>query len=219
LSPRASIASGDGPIQTRPAPITARAKLGVLGEEAVAGVHGVGAGAAGDREDLLDRQVRLGARRAFEGVRLVGELRVHGVAVLVGVDGDRALSGVAGGADHADGDLAAVRDEHLGDRAVARPGATVWGGHGSGMDASLLSTPRPFGSLAQDPCENVVRTYEASGSTDRSTGCRAPRTGVAASTATSRRPSRVALDPLDEGAAEAVDGECPATCRGSPVPT
>jgi hypothetical protein len=66
-------------------------ELGVLGEEAVAGVHGVGAGAAGDREDLLDRQVGLGARGALEGVRLVGELRVHGVAVLVGVDGDRGL--------------------------------------------------------------------------------------------------------------------------------
>ena len=33
-------------------------EVGVLGEEAVAGVHRVGAGAAGDREDLLDRRGR-----------------------------------------------------------------------------------------------------------------------------------------------------------------
>ena len=44
-------------------------EVGVLGEESVAGVHGVGAGAAGDREDLLDREVRVGARRAVERSR------------------------------------------------------------------------------------------------------------------------------------------------------
>ena len=90
-------------------------ELGVLGEEAVARVHGVGAGSAGDREDLLDLQVGLRARLAAERVRLVGETGVKGVSVLVGVDGDRGDSGVPGGADDADGDLAAVGDEHLGD--------------------------------------------------------------------------------------------------------
>ena len=35
-------------------------EVGVLGEEAVAGVHGVGAGAAGDVEQLVDDEVGLG---------------------------------------------------------------------------------------------------------------------------------------------------------------
>ena len=46
LSPRASMAAGAGPIQVRPGVDDGLGEVGVLGEEAVAGVHGVGAGAA-----------------------------------------------------------------------------------------------------------------------------------------------------------------------------
>ena len=60
LSPSDSIAAGGGPIQTSPASMTACANAGVLGEEAVAGVHGVGAGAPRDVEQLGDVEVRLG---------------------------------------------------------------------------------------------------------------------------------------------------------------
>ena len=60
----------------------------VLGEEAVAGVHGLGAGLLDDLEDPLDVEVALGGRRAAEQVGLVGALDVQRVAVELGVDGD-----------------------------------------------------------------------------------------------------------------------------------
>ncbi len=90
-------------------------EVGVLGEEPVAGVHGVGAGPAGHRDDLVDHEVGVRARGAVQRVGLVGEAGVEGVAVLVGVHRDRGLASVAGRADDADGDLAAVRDEDLAD--------------------------------------------------------------------------------------------------------
>ena len=88
-------------------------EVGVLGEEAVAGVDRVGTGLLGDRDDLGDVEVRLRRGRAAEGVRLVGEPDEEGVAVRVGVDRDGADAGVLAGADDADGDLAAVGDEDL----------------------------------------------------------------------------------------------------------
>ena len=78
-------------------------------------MHGVGAGAAGDGEDLLDLEVGLGAGRATERIGLVSEAHVQRVPILVGVDGDRGDPGVTSGTDDADGDLAAVGDEHLRD--------------------------------------------------------------------------------------------------------
>jgi hypothetical protein len=88
-------------------------EAGVLGEEPVTGVHGVGAGAAGDGEELLDHEVSFRAGRPVEPVGLVGEARMDGVAILVGVDGDREDAAVFRGADHPDGDLAPVGDEDL----------------------------------------------------------------------------------------------------------
>ena len=44
--------------------------------------------------------------------RPVGQLDVQGVLVGRGVDGDGLDAKLAAGADHADGDLAAVRHEH-----------------------------------------------------------------------------------------------------------
>ena len=114
------MADGGGPIQTRPASMTACANAGVLREEAVAGVHGVGAGAAGDVEQLGDVEVRLGRAGAVQRERLVGDAHVQRLPVGVGVDGDGADPGVATGSGDADGDLTAVGDEDLGD-----------GGHGS----------------------------------------------------------------------------------------
>ncbi len=116
-------------------------ELGVLGEEPVAGVDGIGARAAGDRKDLLDRQVRVGAGGAVERVRLVGKPRVQCVPILLGVHRDRQLAGIPRGTDHTDGDLAAVRDEHLGDvRHACQP----------------TEGPRtPFGWIAQEAPENV----------------------------------------------------------------
>jgi hypothetical protein len=102
----------------RPDPGEARVDDGlgegrVLGEEAVAGVHGVGAGARGDVEQLVDDEVGVARGAAVQRVGLVGDPDVQGVAVLVGVDGDAADAGIGAGPGDPDGDLAAVGDQHL----------------------------------------------------------------------------------------------------------
>ena len=85
----------------------------VLGQEAVAGVDRLGAGAAGDIEDLLDVQVVLGGRALAEVVGLVGARDVGRVAVELGVDGDARDAELLERAHDADGDLAAVGDQDL----------------------------------------------------------------------------------------------------------
>ena len=113
LSPSASIAAGGGPIQVSPASMHGLGEVGVLGEEAVARVHRVGAGLLGDRDDLGDVEVGVGRRRAAQRVRLVGEPDEQRVAVGLGVDRDAADPGVLAGPDHADRDLTAVGDQDL----------------------------------------------------------------------------------------------------------
>jgi hypothetical protein len=88
-------------------------EVGVLGEEAVAGMDAVGAGLGGDRDDLLDREVRVAGRRALQRVGLVGQADEKGVPIGLGVDGDAADAGVLAGPDDAHGDLAAVGDQDL----------------------------------------------------------------------------------------------------------
>ena len=88
-------------------------EVGVLGQEAVAGVDRVGAGLLGGVEDLVDDQVGVAGRRAAEGERLVGDAHVQRVAVGLGVDGDAGQAGVLAGACHAHRDLTAVGDQDL----------------------------------------------------------------------------------------------------------
>jgi hypothetical protein len=96
-----------------PLSITARIgprEGGVLGQETVAGVHGVGVSAPGDGDDLVDVQVGLRRGGPVKRVGLIGGPHVLGVEVLVGVDGDAGQAGIPAGARHPDRDLAAVRD-------------------------------------------------------------------------------------------------------------
>jgi hypothetical protein len=88
-------------------------EVGVLGEESVPGVDRVGGGPGRHVEELVDAQVGLGRGVAVQCERLVGESRVHRVAVGIRVDGDAVQAGVAAGADHSHGDFPAVGDEHL----------------------------------------------------------------------------------------------------------
>ncbi len=88
-------------------------ELGVLGQEAVAGVHRVGAGLLGDRDDLGDVEVGVRRGRAAQRVRLVGDPHEQRVAVGVGVHRDAADPGVLAGPDDADGDLSTVGDQDL----------------------------------------------------------------------------------------------------------
>jgi hypothetical protein len=88
-------------------------ELGVLRQEAVAGVHRVGATAGRDVEQLVDAQVGVGGGLTAQRVRLVGQPRGQRVAVRVGVDGDAGEAGILAGPDDPDGDLTTVRDQYL----------------------------------------------------------------------------------------------------------
>ena len=84
---------------------------GVLGEVAVAGVDGVGPGALGKGEDLVDVEVGLPSAGALEQPGVIGERDELGVRIGSGVDGDRLESQIVGRPDDAQGDLTAIGDE------------------------------------------------------------------------------------------------------------
>src|SRR5690606_6016181 len=86
-------------------------ELGVLGEEAVAGVDRVHTGGQGDVDDPVGAQVALRGRGGAQQVRLVGQPDVRGRTVGLAVDGDRTYTELLAGTDDADGDLAAVGDQ------------------------------------------------------------------------------------------------------------
>jgi len=92
---------------------------GALGEEPVTGMDRVGAGRLRDAHELLDVEVALDRGGRTDRVRLVGHEHVERLAVRLGEDGDGRDSELAARADHAHGDLAAVRDEDLRDPACA----------------------------------------------------------------------------------------------------
>ena len=88
-------------------------EVGVLGEEAVAGVDAVGATVADRAEDRVGVEVTLGRGLPAERVRLVGEPDVQCVPIELGVDRDGLDTELASGADDAHGDLATVGDQDL----------------------------------------------------------------------------------------------------------
>ncbi len=87
-------------------------EVDVLAEEAVAGVHGFGAGVAAGLEDGFDLEVALGCGRGADPDGDVGLAHVAGSGVGVGIDRHRTDAQGAQRPDHAAGDLAAVGDEH-----------------------------------------------------------------------------------------------------------
>jgi hypothetical protein len=92
-------------------------ELGVLGQEAVAGVDGVHAGFARDAQDVGAVQVGRQRLAAFaHQVALVGLEAVQRLAVLLRIDRHGAHLHLGGGAHHADGDLGAVGDQDRADR-------------------------------------------------------------------------------------------------------
>ena len=113
LSPMTSMASGGGPMKVTPRSVMARGEVGVLREEPVARMDGVGPAGLHDPEDGVGVQVALRRGLASEGVGLVGQSDVEGVPVEVGVDGDRGHPQLAAGPDDPDRDLPPVGDENL----------------------------------------------------------------------------------------------------------
>ena len=89
-------------------------EVGVLGEESVAGVDGVGASFLGDTDDLA--HVEVGADRVAllaDQVGLVGLETVHRVAILVGIHGHRLGAQLVGSTESTDRDFTAVRYQDL----------------------------------------------------------------------------------------------------------
>ena len=106
-------------------------KGGVLGQEAVAGMHGLrGAGARG-REQLVDAQVRIGRPLTADRHRLIAARAVRRMTVGVGGDRDGAQPHSTRGAGDARDDLAAVGNQqrvesaHVGGPSGVSVGATT----------------------------------------------------------------------------------------------
>ena len=88
-------------------------EVGILGEEAVAGMDRVGAGLLRGADDARDVQVAAAGRGRADVHRLVGEADDGRLGVRGRVDGDRLDAELAAGARDAQGDLAPVRDQDL----------------------------------------------------------------------------------------------------------
>ena len=84
-----------------------------LGQEAVAGVHGLGAGLAAGVDDLVDDEVGLGGRRGTDGDSLVRHLHMQAVPIGFGIDRNGLDAELPRALDDAAGDLAAVGDQDL----------------------------------------------------------------------------------------------------------
>ena len=92
----------------------------VLGQEPVAGMHGLGARLAGDGDQAIDDEVALGGRGRADRPRLVGEPHVERVPIGLGEDGHRADARVPARPHHAHRDLTAVGDEELSEHVAPR---------------------------------------------------------------------------------------------------
>ena len=98
-------------MKTRPAVRHGAREAGVFGEEAVAGMDRLGAGLFGGLEDPFGLEIALGGGRRSDGDRVVGLAHVQRGAIGLRIDRDRLDAQVAAGADHAHGDLAAIRNQ------------------------------------------------------------------------------------------------------------
>src|SRR5690606_1814065 len=92
-----------------------------LGEEAVAGVDGVAAGAERGLDQRVRAEVALGGGRRADAVRLVSGEHVGREAVGIRVDRHGTDAQLVAGTDDTERDLAAVRDQDLADHAEMLP--------------------------------------------------------------------------------------------------
>ena len=88
-------------------------KAGILGEEAIARMHGVGAGDLAGRDDLRNVEVAVLRRRRADAHALIGEPHMHGVGVGGGVHRDGGDAEFLAGTFDAKRDLSAVGDQDL----------------------------------------------------------------------------------------------------------
>jgi hypothetical protein len=111
LEPIARSPPGGGPDPGQPGVDHRAGEVGVLGQEAVAGVDGVGARRAGGLDQQVAAQVGLGGRVARAAARRVGLATCGASASASENTATVAMPSVAAGAEDAAGDLAAVGDQ------------------------------------------------------------------------------------------------------------
>ena len=117
---------------------------GALGQEAVAGMHRLGAGRLARRDDLVGEEVGLRGLRGAEVDGLVGHLDVHRVTIGVGIDRDGLDTHLARRLDDAAGDLATVGDQDLLEHVVTpAPGKKSKTGVVLGASGGLRNSESP----------------------------------------------------------------------------
>ena len=109
------------PDEDDPRLLDAPRELGVLGQESVSRMHGLGAGLAAGLDDAILHQIGLARGRRADQHRLVGELDMPGVLVGLRVHGHGLDAHASRRLDDATGDLATVGDEDLLEHACRSP--------------------------------------------------------------------------------------------------
>ena len=99
-------------MKTMPAAASAFAKRLALGEEAVARMHGLGAGLFAGGDDLLDDQIAFGRSRRPDMDGVIRHLDMQRVAIGVGIDRDGLDPHALRGLDDPAGNLAAIGDQN-----------------------------------------------------------------------------------------------------------
>ena len=96
-------------------------EAGVFGEEAIAGMHGVGAGDLAGREQGGNVEIGVARRGRADADRFVGELHMHRMGVGGRMHGDGRYAQLLRRAQNAQGDFAAIGDENFVDHLAASP--------------------------------------------------------------------------------------------------
>ena len=113
LSPIAAMALLFGPMKTTPAFASAFGERLAFGQEAVARMHGFGAGVAAGLHDTVDHEIGLRRGRRADMDRLVRHLDMQRVAVGVGIDRDRLDAHAPCRLDDPARDFATIGDQNL----------------------------------------------------------------------------------------------------------
>ena len=117
FEPILRIASAGGPIKTIPAGGAGFRELGVLAQEAVAGMDRFGSMPPRGFEDLVDAQVALRRRRRPQVRGFIGQAHRQRGAVGVGIDRHAGDAQLPQAANQADGYLSAVGYQYFGEHA------------------------------------------------------------------------------------------------------
>ncbi len=86
-------------------------KVGALRQEAVTRMDGVRPGDFRRRNNAGHVQIALGTARRPNAHRLIGKADVEGIAVGLGIDGDRADTQLFAGTNHPQGDFTTIGDQ------------------------------------------------------------------------------------------------------------